>query len=375
MNNPIRVLQVIGIMNRGGAEAMIMNLYRSIDRSRVQFDFVENSFEPAAFDEEIGALGGKIYRCPHYCGTNHFAYKRWWVDFFKTHANEYSIVHGHLGSTAAIYLKLAKKYGLYTIAHSHNTWFSTNLKEWIYMAYAYPTRHIADHFFACSMAAGVSRYGKRIVNDVQRFTLINNAIDASKFVYHPQTRQRLRKAFGLQGKTVIGHIGRFNPQKNHPFLLDIFAEIHRMNASSVLMLVGDGDTRKEAQEKAKALHLSEAVIFMGVRSDIADLLQVMDVLVFPSLFEGLPVTVIEAQSSGLPCLLSDRITQECKLTPETCFFSLEASCAEWASKALKMAEKERKDTSQWIREAHYDIVENAQWLQQFYLHAVQEAKL
>lgn len=161
MSDPIRVLHVIGIMNRGGAETMIMNLYRHVDRNKVQFDFVENEGETAAYDGEILALGGKIYRCPRYRGKNHLAYKRWWHDFFRSHPGEYPIVHGHIGSTAAIYLSIAKKYGAYTIAHSHSAGAGTAA----YQIFSYPTRFIADHFFACSDDAAVSRYGRKVGTD------------------------------------------------------------------------------------------------------------------------------------------------------------------------------------------------------------------
>lgn len=146
---PIRILHVIGVLNRGGAETMIMNLYRSMDRTKVQFDFVENEGDEAAFDAEIRQLGGRIYHCPRYKGLNHFAYERWWNDFFKSHQGEYPIVHGHIGSTAAIYLSIAKKYGAYTIAHSHNTNAKKSARNCAYSALSYPTRYIADHFFTC----------------------------------------------------------------------------------------------------------------------------------------------------------------------------------------------------------------------------------
>lgn len=182
MSEPIRVLHVIGIMNRGGAETMIMNLYRNIDRSKVQFDFVENSYESAVFDEEILSLGGRIYRCPHYNGKNHFTYVKWWNDFFKSHPSEYPIVHGHVGSTAAIYLSIAKKYGAYAIAHSHNSGGDRGIKTLLYKALSYNTRNVADYFFACSTPAGIDRFGKGIVNS-SRYSLLNNAIEIGDFSY------------------------------------------------------------------------------------------------------------------------------------------------------------------------------------------------
>ena len=158
MAEPIRILHVIGIMNRGGAETMIMNLYRNIDRSKVQFDFVENEGDTADFDEEILSLGGNIFHCPRYVGKNHLTYCRWWRDFFASHKGVYAVVHGHIGSTAAIYLSIAKRHGAYTIAHSHSAGFGSAM----YRVFSYPTRYVADHFFACSRDAGISRYGKKV---------------------------------------------------------------------------------------------------------------------------------------------------------------------------------------------------------------------
>ena len=168
-NAPIRVLHVIGIMNRGGAETMIMNLYRQIDREKVQFDFVEHSIEAAAYDEEIQRLGGRIFRCPHYTGKNHLAYVKWWNGFFEKHTGEYRIVHGHIGSTAAIYLSIAKKHGLFTVAHSHNSNGPLNPRELLYRILSYRTRFVADFFFACSKQAGEDRFGKRVTNDTKKY--------------------------------------------------------------------------------------------------------------------------------------------------------------------------------------------------------------
>lgn len=197
MDKPIRVLHVIGIMNRGGAETMIMNLYRHIDRSKVQFDFVENSSEPAIFDEEIISLGGRIYRCPHYNGKNHFTYAKWWNEFFQAHSKEYPIVHGHLGSTAAIYLAIAKKYGVYTIAHSHNTNANRSLQQVAYAVYSFPTRFVADHFFACSAEAARDRFGRKISENHQLCQVLKNAIDLQQFFISASNREYIRKKYAI----------------------------------------------------------------------------------------------------------------------------------------------------------------------------------
>ena len=364
MNEPIRVLQVIGIMDQGGAEAMIMNLYRYIDRSRVEFDFVENENDGAYFDEEIESLGGKIYHCPRFTGKNLLAYKKWWKKFFDTH-KEYLAVHGHIGSTAAFYLKEAKKHGLTTIAHSHNTSVK-NRKQFFYDVLSFPTRSIADHLFMCSKQAGTDRYGAEAVQ--QKGHLFPNAVDTELFRYDEKTRKNKRKELGISDNSfLVGHIGRFAEQKNHLFLLDIFKEIVSLHPDSVLLLVGDGELRQQIEAKIKTLNLEGKVVLLGLRSDVNELLMAMDVLVFPSKYEGLPVTLVEAQCSGLPCVISDKVPSDSILIKELIqVCSLADSSSEWAEIALLKKDIGRSSCAEKIREAGFDVESNAKWLEDFY---------
>ena len=363
MNKPIRVLHVIRLMNRGGAEAMIMNLYRCIDRTQVVFDLVENSDEPAEFDDEIISLGGRVYRCPHYDGINHFKYRRWWENFFSVHANEYRIIHGHLGSTAAIYLSIAKKYGLFTIAHSHTSGTDLSLRGLLYSIYSYRTRFIADQLFACSEAAGRDEYGRNA-----DFLVLRNAIDTEEFQYSTDVSQRIKRSMGLEGKTVIGHVGRLVKPKNHEFLLDIFKELLNQRPNSVLLLVGDGELRSSIEAKASTLGIRESIVFTGTRSDVADLLQAMDIFVFPSLYEGLPVTLVEAQATGLPCVISDKVPSESMLAEGlVTVMRLHDSAAEWAEHILsRLGSTTRCSRTEDIKAAGYDVHMTANWLQEFY---------
>lgn len=371
MHEPIRILHVIGIMDRGGAETMIMNLYRNIDRTKVQFDFVENSAEPAVFDEEILSMGGRIYRCPHYNGKNHFAYCKWWNSFFAAHQEEYTVVHGHLGSTAAIYLSIAKRYGMYTIAHSHNVNKMRSVGDIVYGLFAYPTRFVADTFFACSQEAGVSRYGKKIGNAPQRCTVLRNAIDTNRFVFSSDARQAVRHKLDLtEEQIVVGNISRFSEQKNHTFLLDIFAEIHKNSPTSVLVLVGDGVLRPQIEKKAAQLGLTDAVIMTGVQSNTWDYYQAMDVFVMPSHYEGLPVSLVEAQTAGLPCCVSSAVPAESAITELVRFRSLEESAEQWASWVLECSATPRKNMRNAIRSAGYDIATTSKWLEDFYMKVV-----
>lgn len=355
---PLRVLHIIRLMNHGGAETLIMNLYRNIDRTKVQFDFVETSQETGLYEKEICELGGRVFHAPNFSGKNVLEYIKWWDSFFVEHENEFCFVHGHLGGTAAIYLSSAKKHSIITIAHSHNTYTNFSVRQSFYRIMAYPTRHIADYFFACSNQAAVSRFGKRV-----NYMILNNAIDTNMYSFSGKQYLPFTK-----GKTVYGHIGRFRKQKNQPFVAEIFGEIYKKDPNSILIFVGDGASREELEKKIKETIYKDAVFFLGARNDIPDLLRCMDLMLFPSFFEGLPVTLVEAQCSGLRCLISDCISDEAILIPDLIAkMSLDSTSSEWAQKALSMSHYERKSGDQQIKAAGFDIQRNAQWLQDFYI--------
>jgi glycosyltransferase involved in cell wall biosynthesis len=281
MSEPIRVLQVFAQMNKGGAETMVMNMYRNIDRSKIQFDFVVHTEEECTFDNEIVQLGGRIYRVPRYIGRNHLAYTRAWNTFFRNNS-EYKIIHGHVRSTASIYLKIAKKYGLKTIAHSHNTSSGNNLVALTKNILQFPLRNIADYLFACSKRAGEWLFGENI-NYRDNYYILKNAINTHEYIFNEEIRLRKRQELGLKDRFVVGHVGRFNKQKNHKFLIDIFKSIHELDDNSVLILAGSGPLKSKIEKKVNSLNLSDSVLFLGVRSDVRELLQAMDVFLFPSL--------------------------------------------------------------------------------------------
>lgn len=360
----IRILQVFGRMDRGGAETMIMNLYRNIDRTQVQFDFVVHTEDECAFDDEIIKLGGRIFRVPRFVGKNFFSYIKAWNKLLDENS-EWKIIHGHVRSTASIYLTIARKKGLYSISHSHNTSTESGINGIAKKLLQLPIRFIADSYFACSLNAGEWLFGKKICSS-DKFYLLNNSIDASKFRYSEEIRKKIRNQFQLDNRVVIGNISRFNPQKNHEFLIEIFKEIHKKEKNAVLLLVGDGEDRKKIEKKVFDFGIEENVHFLGVRSDIEKILQALDLVLFPSLFEGLPVSIIEAQAAGVPCLLSDTISSECKLTDCVSFFPLTKTAAEWAEVALERAKLPHYDTFELIKENKYDINHNADWLLSFY---------
>ena len=356
----IRVLQVVTYMGRGGLETMLMNYYRNIDRDKVQFDFLTHRDERWDYDDEIESLGGKIYHLPK---LNPFSksYLNALDKFFKEH-KEYQIVHGHQDCLSGVVLKVAKKNGVkFTIAHSHNANQDKNLK---YLIKVFEKRKIpkyADKLFACGDEAG------RWMFNTDNFEVLHNAIDTDLYTYNKEKADKVKKEFGIENKFVVGHVGRFSTQKNHEFLIDVFNEVQKVKEDSVLMLVGDGDLRPEIEQKVRDLQIENKVIFTGVRSDVNDLMQGMDVFLFPSLYEGLGIVLIEAQAAGLRCVISDTIPKDGVLTDDVTCISLAQSPVVWANEILKYQKYKRSNNKEIIKKADYDIKNNAKTLEQFYI--------
>jgi glycosyltransferase involved in cell wall biosynthesis len=367
MGAPVRVLRVVGRMNRGGLETIIMNAYRIIDREKLQFDFVVHTEEECAYDEEIRSLGGRIFNMPSYNGKNHFQYVKAWRNFFQEHP-EYKVIHGHVRSTASIYLKIAKGFGLTTIAHSHNTSSGRNLQAIVKNALQLPIRYYADYLFACSTPAGKWLFGENVTSK-SNFKVIPNGIDSQKYTYNPEISAEVKRDFGIGDEVVIGHVGRFHKQKNHLFLLSVFKEINRKNPNTILMLVGEGSLRNQITKQVEECGLTNKVIMTGSRNDVPRLMQAMDIFVFPSLFEGFGNVIIEAQAAGLPCIVSSTIPKEVELTSLVDFVPLNKSAEFWASKILsKLSRKvERTNTAGQIIMAGFDVYPIAKWYQDFYI--------
>lgn len=365
----IRILQVIGSLGNGGSQAMIMNLYRNIDRSKIQFDFIIDRPEEQFFSEEIKNLGGKIYILPSFKSQNILNYKKSWRKFFEEYS-EYKIIHGHVRSTAAIYLKIAKEKGLVAIAHSHSTSSGSGFSSIVKNIMQYPIRYIADYLFACSYSAGEWLFGKKACKK-NNFFIQKNAIDSKRYIYNNEKRKEKRKELQIENKYVIGHVGRFDAPKNHEFLIDVFKKVHDRNNKAVLMLIGDGNLRTFIEEKVEELEISDSVIFTGIRSDIPELLNVMDLFLFPSLFEGLGIVVIEAQACGLKCIVSNTVPKEAYVTDLIESIDLKASDNFWAKKILEYPSVYvRQNTYEEICQKGYDIISAAQWLQDFYLKII-----
>lgn len=352
-----RILQVVTYMGRGGIETMLMNHYRQIDRSKVQFDFLVHRDFRADFDDEIEALGGRIYRIPPMNPAS-ASYRKALTDFFREHP--YPVVHCHLNYMSGVVLMAAKKAGVpVRIAHAHTASMNPGWKQYVRQLCKHLIPFTATHLFACSTNAGKSVFGK------QTFSLMPNAIDAEKFRFSDKMRQEKRKALGLDDRFTVMHVGRLTYPKNHEFLIAAFAKLLEKEPSACLVLVGDGELRESVEQNATQLP-ENSVRLLGSRSDIPELLQAADVFAFPSRFEGLPVTMIEAQAAGLPCVMSDTVTDECIVTDLVTRLPITDPEA-WAEEILKKRDVVRTDRLADIQAAGYDIKTAAEKLTRFYL--------
>ncbi len=365
MTEPIRVLHVFGTVNRGGAESRIMDLYRYMDRETVQFDFLVHAEGQGHFEEEIKALGGRIYRVPRFHISNYFSYRRALQKFFAEH-HEFRAVQGHMTSTAAIYLPIAKAAGIpITIAHARSAGVDKGPKGQITRWMRKNLWQKADFLFTCSMLAGKSVFGEKAFAKGLIY-YIPNAIEASGYRFDAGKREALRVKLELTDQFVIGHVGRFHYAKNHEYLIAVFAKILKRKANAVLLLLGDGSGMEAARNQAKELGILDKILFMGNVENPQDYYQVMDYFVFPSRFEGLPGTVIEAQAAGLKCLISDAIASEVMITELVQSESIAKDPVIWAEKIVKSSDYERKDMYEAIVQSGFDVKVQAEKMLRFY---------
>ena len=363
---PIRVLHVLQRMEAAGVQTLLMNLYRSIDRSKVQFDFLVHYKEHQFFDDEIEALGGKIYRLSVREDYNFIKYCKELDAFFEEHS-EYKIVHGHMHSLGAIYLHYAKKHGVpVRIAHSHTNSTQNDAKKFVKQIMNSLYKKDATDLFACSEAAGKYMFGD------ENFTVINNAILTDNFLFSQAKRDEKRKELGVENKFVIGNVGRFELQKNQKYLVDVFSVLHEMIPESKLLLIGTGSMLEEVKKKVNEMGLNSAVSFLGNRKDVAELYMAMDVFAFPSLFEGLGIVGVEAQAAGTPCVCTDTLPKEISVTPLLYRLPLKNGVDNWAKKIIEAKENSyaHSNMKQYIVDSNYDMTALAKQLEEFYLKQI-----
>ncbi|MBO5210064.1 MAG: glycosyltransferase family 1 protein [Lachnospiraceae bacterium] len=364
-----RVLHVLGGTGLGGAESRIMDLYRQMNKDEIQFDFLVHrkcASESQFYDEEIKKMGGHIYVLPKFKVYNYFTYRKAVKVFFAEH-HEFGVVQGHMTSTASIYLPIAKRAGIpITVAHSRNAGVEKGLKG---IATKFLRKNLyrkTDHCFACSVLAGEDVFGKEWVKK-GNVKIIHNAIDAGKFTYDLEKRTAMRQKLQIEDKLVLGHVGRFNTQKNHPYLIDVFAEICKKREEAVLILLGDGPDKEKMEQKCEELGIRDKVLFEGNQKHPEEYYQAFDFFLLPSFYEGLPGVLVEAQAAGLRCFASDTITTEAKATELVTYLSIEQPAERWAEAILSQTDYERKDVYQEMVASGFDVKTQAEGYKNFYL--------
>ena len=363
-NRPIKVLMVSPRLEYcGGVESYIMSYYNNTDREKVSFDFIAHRAEEPSYKDYIEKSGGQVFIIPEKELKNPFRMRKILDRFFTQH-NYYDVVHCNMPNGAYYYLSAAKRAGVpVRILHAHQTQYADMLAHSLRN---YPLIKLgklyANERCACSEAAGKFLFGKD-------FYVINNALECERFFFSGEERARRRAEMGLDGKLVVCNVGRFCHQKNQLFLLDIFRHFHSVRPDAVLLLVGDGEMREDITAKIAALGLEDCVILTGTQMEVPPYLMVSDVMVMPSLYEGLPIVGLEAQASGLPCVVSDTVTGELDITGNVTFCPLKASPEEWTQRVLASADRDRMPRNEILEKMSaggYDIHTEARKLELLY---------
>ena len=387
---PIRVLCLFTLLDRGGAETMCMNLYRNIDRSKIQFDFLVYYPQRGAYEDEIESLGGRIYRIPHLDMRHLAGHIKGAREFFHSHP-EYYIVHNHMGENGAFICREAKRAGVKTIIyHSHvdvapafdfslfhgglsikkqsvdvvreKKSFVSKKQLLLKMLFPIAIKNSTD-YFACG-ANAARAFGEK----KSSVTILNNAIDLSRFIYSEERANAKKTEMCCKDKFIVGNVARINTNKNQTFAIEVLKELRKIKPNAQLLFIGEGENRRNLEKQIKDEGLEDQIRFLGIRSDVDELLQVMDVFLFPSIKEGLSVACIEAQAAGLPCVLSDGLDPSTIVVPENCrVLSLSESPQIWANTIVEISNRKRQDTTAAVRERGYDIKQTSEYMQRFYL--------
>ncbi len=362
---PIRVLYIVGgRLNYGGIETFIMNYYRNIDKTKVQIDFIVNGYEKGVYDDEIKSMGGKIYNVPQR-GKHFFKHKKEIKKILKT--GKYKIVHAHANHLNGLFLSIAKRCNVpVRISHSHTADFvyDNKMKKIIFNIYKQKVKKCATEYWTCSRLAGEWLYGKKNQQN-QKVILVKNAIELEKYKFNEEKRKRLRKLYNLKDEKVIGNIGRFSAQKNHEFIIELFKKYYEQNSNSKLVLIGEGPLKDKIKNKIVREKLENAIIIIDRANNINEILNMFDIFILPSLYEGLPFVAIEAQANNLPCIFSEGVTKETKINSNVCFTKLDVDI--WIKKLQEYLGKQRKIDLDNLKKMGYDIKVEAKKLERRYI--------
>lgn len=363
MSAPIRVLQVFAALDSGGVSNFVMNLYREIDTEKIQFDFAMTAGEKTLYDDEVLSRGGRIF----YFDTTKDVTTN--LRRILREEGPFQVVHSHVFFYSGLVLAEAKKAKVpIRIAHAHNahTGESRSVPRIAYeRGMQMLIRANATHMLGCSEKACRYVFGDKIMKD-PRAAVMPDGIDCDRFAFNPEVREQVRQEYGLDGKFVVGHVGHFNPAKNHEKILSVFAEVCRRRDDAALLLVGEGELEQNVRNRVEELGLTDKVVFAGAHRDVERFYQAMDVFLFPSRYEGFGMAMIEAQCSGLACVASDVVSQETAVTEDVKFLKLESSDSEWA-KALRMELSQDRRENYLAVHARYGADETARRMENLYL--------
>lgn len=376
--NPLRILFVFGCpLKKGGTENVMVNIVKNIDREMFHIDFLifDKTTDTSDDKKYLESLGCRFYQITAR-GVDRKLHNKELDDFFRDH--RYDIVHTHMDAIGEEALKAAKKHGIKArIAHSHNTDQLDNpkgLKDHLHRAYLKYEKHLlrryAEYYVACSPEAGKWLFGDKRCKG-ENYLLLTNAIESSRYSYDEETRAEVRKELGFEGKKVIIHVGQFRTQKNHDKVIEIFRELCSRDEAYRLLLVGKGEDEYRIRDKVSSMGLSGKVRFLGNRNDVDRLLQAADVFLFPSLYEGLSIALLEAQASDLICIVSDTVSPASFVTEKAVSLGLDKDAKTWADKieASLDAFKTRSDRKFLFTDKGYDISAQIKVLEKFYMKA------
>lgn len=357
-----RILHYVGCMNRGGMEMFIMNLFYHIDRKELMFDFAIHGSTVGDFQEEIRNLGGNWYFFPR-MRKNPVKYRKAWRTFWKTHAGEYDAFHFHTNSLANIIaLEEAKKAGIpIRIIHSHSSMANKGRLQWLndflHNVHKKKIPKLATHLFACSDKAASWLFGNIKFSSLPVIQ-INNGIDIEKYRYNEVNRNHIRKTLGLDGLKVVGHVGAFLPVKNHKFIVDVIEKAYEMDSSIRCVFIGQGGLFEDIKNLVVLKKLDDVILFLGIQNNVHEWLSAMDIFIMPSLYEGLPVSLIEVQANGLPAIISDTITDYVKLQKNIYYKSLSEGALEWAKEIIQISNNNyRENNNKCVSDSGFDIKE------------------
>lgn len=368
----IKVLHVIGSLRIGGAENVAMNIYRYIDRDKYEFHYLVYGESIGDYEEEVMELGGKVIHMEYSPQITIGKYMRAFSNIVGENG-PYEIVHAHMMLHNGLVLKVAKILKIpVRISHAHSTddgkvrkgLWDCGIRQVYNLISRKRIKWYATHFLSCGDKAGNFLYGYKLYK--KRGVLIKNGIDIEKFCFNEKIRYEMRKKYGFEDKIILGCVGHFEPVKNHNYLISLFEKIYKCNSNTLLLLLGDGKLKDDIYQKVQELHLEKNVLFTGNVANVSDWMQAMDCLLMPSLYEGVPVTLIEAQASGLKCFVSDTVSTEVNVTGDVTFFPLKDSYAGWRNIANLNIKYERRQSGEIVKQKGYDVKSNIKKIEEIY---------